>query len=144
MLQAIESLYRMLKYRGYITPIPHGEVLESLHEIHSTFHAHFKYNNIHVHCIMQVMLFCAASAVLLPAYRSYLFIHSSTALLQFPLYLQTGVVVHVVFFIVMYVVLSCIIDPEKDYMMLLEVSSRKYNVFLLLTKSGYMCINILR
>jgi hypothetical protein len=39
---AIECMYRMLKYRNYITPIPYGEV----------------------------MLFSAASAVLLPAFRS--------------------------------------------------------------------------
>jgi hypothetical protein len=46
---AVECLYRMFKYRGYITPIPYGEV----------------------------MLFSAASAVLLPAYRSKQGLHDA-------------------------------------------------------------------
>ena len=54
----MEVLYTMMKYRGYITPIPYGEVqcvcVPWLFMCCS---------------VLQVMLFSAASAVLLPAFR---------------------------------------------------------------------------
>ena len=63
--QAIECLYRMLKYRGYITPIPYGEVTKLTQAMCIVAMQLFNLT------LTQVMLFSAASAVLLPAYRSF-------------------------------------------------------------------------